>query len=132
MIRTFIQWTSMILTLEASYFLVKVNLGLSPKAIAEISIPHLDYNNEESIKILTKQSVDTKIGLVLLILSFALQIVNALWPLSWNDFGIDRCGAAFSIVFCIIVFIIAYYYSRIKSKRIFNQSMQIIKNRSKK
>jgi len=121
----------MILTLEASYFLIKVNLGLSAKIIAELGTPYFDYH-EETIRSLSKQYVDTQMGFLLLLLSFALQIGNALWPLRWVDFDIAWSGAVASIAFCIIVFVIAYSWSSIKSKRIFNQSTQIIKNRSKK
>ena len=78
----------MILTVGASFFLLKSNLGLSIKTIVELSIPHLDYH-EEILKSLTKQSVDTRVGLFLLLLSFTLQIGNALWPLRIDDFGID-------------------------------------------
>jgi hypothetical protein len=131
MVRTFIQWTSMILTLEASYFLIKATLELSAKTIAELGTPYTDYH-EETIRSFAQQKVNTQVGFWLLLLSFVLQVVNALWPLSWDDFSIDRCGAASSVIFCVIVFIIAYSWSNIKSKRIFNQSMQIIKNRSQK
>lgn len=131
MLRTFLQWTSMILTLEASYFLVRVNLGLSPKVIAELGTPYLDYH-EETIKSLANQYIDTRIGLFLLLLSFVLQIANTLWPLSWVDPIADRNGVVASILFCIIVGVIALLCSRLYSKRIFNRSMQIIKDRDKK
>ena len=131
MFRTFIQMSAMILTVEASFFLLKANLGLSAKIIAELSTPYFDYH-EETLRSLTKQSVDTRVGLFLLLLSFALQMVNALWPLSWNDFGIDWCGVLVSIAFCIVVFVISYLYTRHNSKRLFDQSMQIIKNRHQK
>jgi len=131
MLRTFIQMTVMMLTAEASYFLLKANLGLSAKTIVELSIPHFDYH-AETLRSLTKQSVDTRVGLFLLLLSFALQTGNALWPLRIKDFGIDWRGVLASIAFCIVVLVISYLYTHHNSKRLFDQSMQIIKSRHQK
>jgi uncharacterized membrane protein len=121
----------MMLTAEASFFLLKVNLGLSAKTIAELSIPHFDYH-EETLRSLAKQSIDTRVGLFLLIISVVLQISNTLWPLSYNDFGIDWRGVLISIAFCIVVLVISYLYARHNSKKLFEQSMQIIKTRRRK
>lgn len=128
MFRTFIQMTAMILTVEASFFLIKTNFGLSAKTIVEISIPHFDYH-EETLRSLTKQSVDTRVGLFLLLLSFALQMGNALWPLRIDDFSINWFGILISFTFCSIVFLISYLYARQTSNRLFDQCMQIIKQR---
>lgn len=131
MLRTFVQMSVMMLTIEASFFLLRSNLGLSAKAIAELSTPHFDYH-EETLRSLTKQSVDTRVGLFLLLLSFTLQIGNALWPLRIGDFGIDWRGVLASIAFCIVVLVISYLYTRHHSRRLFDQSMQIIKSRHPK
>ncbi len=131
MVRTFIQMSVMMLTVEASFFLLKANLGLSAKTIAELSIPHFDYHGA-TLRSLSKQSVDTRVGLFLLLLSFALQMLNALWPLSIDDLGIDWRGVVTSIVFCVIVMVISYLYGHHNSKKLFDQAMQIIKNRNEK
>lgn len=128
MLRTFIQMTAMILTLEASFFLIKTNLGLSAKTIVELSIPHFDYH-EETLRSVTKQSVDTRVGLFLLLLSFALQMGNALWPLRIDDFSIDWFGILISFTFCLIVFLISYLYASHKSNEVFDQCMHVIKQR---
>jgi hypothetical protein len=120
----------MILVLEASWFLIKVNLSLSAKVIAELGTPYFDYH-EETIRGLAKQKVDSRIGFILLLLSFILQMVNSLWPMSTDEFSTDKNGALISILFCIIVGTIAFLYSNHSSKRLFEQSMQIIKNRRK-
>lgn len=127
MLRTFIQMSVMMLTVEASFFLLRSNLGLSATMIAELGCSYWDYN-EKAIRSLTKQSVDTRVGLFLLLLSFALQIGNSLWPLSWDDFGIDWRGLLTSIAFCIIVLIISYLYTGHKSEKLFEKSIQIIKS----
>jgi hypothetical protein len=129
MIRTFIQMTSIILTLGASVFLLKANLGLSPKIIAELSRPHLDYH-EGVLKSLSKQSADTRVGFILLLISFILQMGNSLWPLRWKDFGIDWYGVLISIGFCVIILALADMYSRSLSKKFCDQSMQLIKTQT--
>jgi hypothetical protein len=43
-LRTFIQITSLILTLEAAVFLAKGSLGLSAENIARLSVTRLDAN----------------------------------------------------------------------------------------
>jgi hypothetical protein len=131
MLRDFIQTTAMILAAEASFFLLKVNLGLSAKTIAELSVPHLNHR-EETVKSLAKQSTDTRVGFFLLIFSVVLQIGNALWPLTWDDLGTDWRGVLASILFGIVVLISSYLYALHNSKKIFNQSMQIIHGRHKK
>lgn len=128
MLRTFIQMTAMILTLEASFFLIKSNLGLSVKTIVELSIPYFDYH-EETLRSLTKQSVDTRVGFFLLLISFALQMGNALWPLRYKDLIFDWLGGLASIVFCAIVLVISCHYSSRKQKKLFDQCMQTIKQR---
>ena len=45
MLRTFIQVTALVLTLEAAIFLAKGNLGLSPQVIAELGATKVAYND---------------------------------------------------------------------------------------
>jgi hypothetical protein len=131
MLRTFIQMSAMMLTFEAAFFLLKSNLGLSAKTIAELGTPRFDCH-EETLISLSKQSVDTKVGLFLLLLSFTLQMANALWPLKIDEFDIDTCGAIASIIFCVVIFGASLLYTHHKSKRLFDKSMEIIQNRHRK
>jgi hypothetical protein len=132
MIRTFIQMSAMILTLAASVFLLKSNLGLTPNTIAKLSKPHLDYLSDEFVKTFSKQSADTRVGIVLLLLSFALQMGNALWPLRWKDFGIDWHGVLISLGLCVIIITASDLYSRFLSKKLYKQSIEVIKNKAEK
>ena len=129
MIRTFIQMSVMMLTVEASFFLLKANLGLSAKTIAKLGSTCFEYNGEV-LRNLAEQSENTRVGLFLLLLSFVLQMGNTLWPLRWDDFGIDWSGVLASIVFCIVVMVISYLYGCRNSKKLFDRSMEIIKSRS--
>jgi hypothetical protein len=102
MIRTFIQITSLVLTLEAAIFLAKGNLGLSPQAIAEISSTKWDYNSD-LISSLAQQRADTWVGVVLLLGAFFLQMANALWPMRYVDFDVHKGAAAYAVVFSVVL-----------------------------
>lgn len=102
MIRTFIQITSLILTLEATLFLAKGGLGLSAQTIAKLSEPHWDFHLDLS-KNLARQRADTWVGAALLLSAFALQMWNTLWPIRIADFGVHTGAAVYAIVFCVIL-----------------------------
>jgi hypothetical protein len=132
MVRSFIQTTAIILTIGASYFLLKVNLGLTHDTIARLSITYFG-GNKEVAKTLARQSIDTRIGLFLLITSFALQIWNLLWPLTIDDIGaVNRQGILFSIGFCTILLTLAHWGSKKISNKFFTKSMQVIRERLEK
>lgn len=128
MIMSLIQTAVFGLTFASSYFLLKVNLGLSPDTIAKTSlITHSGYNKEIVIS-LAKQSAYTYIGLRLLLLSFLFQMVYLLWPWSIDDIGpLNHWGILLSIIFCFIILILAIWYSKKLSDKLFIKSMHIIK-----
>ena len=116
MIRTFIQITALILTIESAYFLLQGNLGLSPKDIAEVASTKLD-SNPEVVKSLSKQKGDSWIGFALLLSAFLLQLINALWEMRWKDFSINKYGIILSIIMGLIIFIGCHFVSRHISER---------------
>ena len=111
MIRTFIQVTSLVLTLEAAFFLAKGNLGLSVKAIAELASSRWDYH-PVLIDSLSQQHADTWAGVALLLVGFTLQMVNALWPMRWGDLAVHRGAAIFALVFSLVVGFGAFYATK--------------------
>ena len=111
MIRTFIQITALILTIESAYFLLQGNLGLSPKDIAEVASTKLD-SNPEVVKSLSKQKGDSWIGFALLLSAFLLQLINALWEMRWKDFSINKYGIILSIIMGLIIFIGCHFVSK--------------------
>lgn len=111
MLRTFIQITALILTLEAAFFLAKGNLGLSAETIAEISSTKWDYNSNV-IRSLAQQRADTWIGVVFLLLGFVLQMWNALWPMRYDDFAVHKGAAIYALVFSAILGFGAFFLSR--------------------
>ncbi len=116
MLRTFIQITSLILTLESAVFLAKGNLGLSAETIAELSRTRLDYSAPVATS-LAQQRGDTSVGIILLLLAFGLQMGNALWPMSWNDFSINRRGALCALAVSVLIGLGSYYLSGELSRR---------------
>lgn len=117
MVKTITQISAMILTLEASYFLLKANLGLSPEIIAKLSAPCYGYN-KEVLKTLVGQVTDTRVGFILLLISFVLQMINVLWPMRYEDFGIDWLGVIISVIVCTVTFATACCCSRSLSKKL--------------
>jgi hypothetical protein len=57
MIRTFIQVTGLVFTLEAAFFLAKANVGLSAEHIAELASIKWDYN-PDVVRSLAQQRAD--------------------------------------------------------------------------
>ena len=111
MIRTFIQISSLFLTLEAALFLAKGNLGLSARAIAELASAKWDFN-ADLISNLSQQRADTWIGVLLLLIAFALQIVNAMWPMRWSDFTVHKGATVYAVVISIVIGFGAFYLSK--------------------
>jgi hypothetical protein len=119
--------TALILTLVASFFLLKGNLGLTPDIIAKLSSTVWGYNKEVAA-ILAGQSTDTYIGFILLLLAFVLQSINLLWPMRWCDMRANPKGILISIAFCLIVFLILYMVSNKLSNNMLKRSVDIVKN----
>lgn len=111
MIRTFIQIASLVLTLEAALFLAKAGLGLSAAAIVELASTKWDFN-ADLVASLSQQQADTWVGVVLLLIAFALQMTNAMWPLRYADFAVHRGAATYAIILCLTIGFGAFYVSK--------------------
>ena len=122
MLRTFIQFTALIFTLESAIFLVWGNLQLSPRVIAQLAATKLDYN-PDVIKNLSKQYADTWIGVFLLLAAFAFQMWNVLWPMSMGGFMVNLWGVIIAILIGLVVFRLCFLESKKIAAR--NQKMAI-------
>lgn len=111
MLRTFIQVSAILLTLIASVLLVKGALVLTPTDILGLSSSTWDYNRGLA-KNFSKQQADTKIGFMLLLLSFSVQMVNLLWPMRIDDFGVNKIGAAIAILVVSLIFFTCLHVSK--------------------
>lgn len=114
--RTFIQTSALILTLEASYFLLRSNLALETEKIFRLASPGFGFTPAVA-EALAVQSADTTIGLGLLLLGFALQMANLLWPMRYKDFGVDRKGVILSVAGGVLVFIVSLCVASSMAKR---------------
>jgi hypothetical protein len=105
--RTFIQITSILLTLESAIFLAKGSLGLSPQAIAELSTTPWDYN-PGLINNLAQQRADNAVGVLFLIVAIALQLWDIFRPARQEDFPIHRRAAAIAVISSAVLFLVAW------------------------
>lgn len=125
MFRTFLQITSISLTLEAAFFLAKGALGLSAETIAELSATKLGYNSGV-IKSLASQCADTKIGVILLLAAFVLQLWNALLPFRWVDLEAHKGATIYALVFAVVIGFGAYFLSHELASNTENRVKQIL------
>ncbi len=111
MLRTFIQFTSVMVTFLASLFWLRAAVLLTYKDIAALSGRFLGYN-KTSLAGWAAQKTDSLIAGGLLSISFVLQIVNGLLPMSFDDFGIDKIGVIFSLILTIILGLLCSWLSK--------------------
>lgn len=126
MLRTLIQFTALLQAAISAIFLVKGAAGMSLKDMAELSTTKWGYNTHIT-KNLAGQKADTTVGSALLFLSLVLQIINSLWPLSWNDFGISRAGVVLSVMISTAIFFIGRRVSFSLQQKWYKQAERILK-----
>jgi nicotinamide riboside transporter PnuC len=130
-LRSFMDITATILTIAASFFLIKANFGLTPNTIARLSCTIQGWfqwatANEEAIAILSKQSAYTRGGFMLLIVAFLLQMSNLLRPMTIDEIGADNYKVVLlSIAFCTILILITYLYCAKKSNKNMKEGIDI-------
>jgi hypothetical protein len=95
--RTAVQVFVVLLTIEASYFLLRANLGLSPAILAELVATKLDWN-VDILRTLAQQVASTGVGFTLLLLAAAIQVGNLAWEMSYEDFKFDCRGAFIALL----------------------------------
>ena len=126
MLRTFIQVTALSAVLLSSFFLINGILTSSIQDIAELATSKWDYNLDVA-KNLTHQRSDTIVGFVLLLLSFILQSINLLWPISWVDFAVNKKGVIVALIVSMLVFFVAKGASNFLFKNSYKQVENILK-----
>lgn len=75
MFESIIQWTSIILALGATFFLSKANIVMSVKDIAELSATKYG-SNPKVMENLAHQNANSRIGIVLLLISILFQMIS--------------------------------------------------------
>jgi|SRR5467141_970482 len=107
--RTFIQMTSIVVTLWSAIFLAKGNLGLTPAQIAELSSTKYDFN-PDLITSFARQRADTWVGVAFLLLAFGLQLAHEFWPA--DDTGRRRAGVLGAVTFSLAIFVAGWFWAR--------------------
>ena len=111
MLRSFFHFTSLILTLGASGFLLKGNLSLSVENIAELSQTRLGYS-ELVIENLATLQADTWVGFSLLLAAFFCQLCNSPVAVEVKEPGRKRfLGIVGAIIVCAPVLGGSYWWS---------------------
>jgi len=125
MLRTFIQITTLTLTLLSAYFLIAGILDMSLKNMTELSSTYFNHNLS-ALESYTKQKANTIVGFVFLLLSFILALINLLWPMRYSDFTVNYRGIMAALVLTIILFFISNYASKYFSNKWFEEGKVIL------
>ena len=107
MLRTFIQISGLVVTLIASFFWIRGSLALSIKDIAALAGTYWNYN-PATLQNLASQKADSLIAGLLLLVSFSLQSWNAMWPIRFSDFEINKKGVILSLSVSLVLFFICF------------------------
>jgi len=126
MIRTFIQISALTVILLSSFFLIRGTMSLSLEDLSEISKPKWGYHTGVA-KNLVRQRVDTRVGFILLLLSFFLQTGNMLWPMRICDFAVNRKGVFVAIVVSILLFFSANFMSNVLYRNWYSRVEKMLK-----
>jgi len=88
--------------------MVKASLGLSARDIAGLVGTYIGFN-PRLIHSLTAQVTDYRVGAILLVLAFILQMTNVLWPIRYIDFAVSKKGVLLALLIGAFVFVTAYW-----------------------
>ena len=124
-LRTFIQVTALLQVFASSVFLIKGVVGMSVKDIAELSKTGYGYTLGDA-KNLAGQKSNTTVGFVLLLVSLVMQMINLLWPMRLDDFGVNPVGLIIAIVVSIGIFVIGYKISHCLEKKWYSKAKDIL------
>lgn len=100
---------------------------MTPENIANLSSTHFDFSKPIA-EVFAKQAADTRIGLILLLIAFILQMINALWPMRLDDFGIDWHGVLVAIGIAIVLLTFSHWYSKHLAEISYNNALHILQN----
>lgn len=111
MLRTTIQITALCLVLISAIFLVIGDIALSVEDMINLSKMSYGGTDKRMVENLTRQKYNTIVGLVLLLASFVLSLINLLRPMRASDFAVNRIGVMIAILVCVVISIGAYKIS---------------------
>ena len=128
MLRTFCDYTALLLTLGASFFLLKGNLSLGVEDIAELSRTRFGYS-EGVIENLATQQAASWVGFGLLIAAFLCQLRNALVRVKIGESGSPYYGGiVLAVIACAVISLGGWWGTGALASRTMNDAIQILKS----
>ena len=126
MLRSFCQFSAILLTLGSSIFLLRSNLGLGPEQMAELSRTRLDYS-PEVLRSLANQQAEAWVGLAMLLAAFLLSLVVSMMALRIRDLGRPDCrGVVLAALFAIGIAGVGWITADEMAERSFRESVTIL------
>src|SRR5258706_9823192 len=90
-LRTALQFSAILLASEASIFLVLGARRITPAVLAELTETKWDYNLTV-LSTLARENAEARVGVAMLLAGVILQLVNALWPMTFDDYDLSISG----------------------------------------
>ena len=122
MLRTFIQFTALWLTLISAIFLAIGSISLSVEDIAALSKAKYGFNLDVANN-LAQQQAFARVGLFILLLSLGFQMLL----MRWKDFAINWKGIIFSIIFAVVILCLGFYAAKTLQDRTFRKTEIILR-----
>ena len=111
MLRGFVQFTGLFLTIASALFIVKGAALLTPALVEKLSST-MWRANPDIARSLAMQYADARAGAALLVLAAAFQAANGLWPLRNVDFEVSWPGAGLALLFTGACWAAAHRWTR--------------------
>ncbi len=86
-------------------------MSITLQTIAKLASSFWDQNLELAAN-LARQRADTWVGVGLLLLATVLGTGNLLWPLRYEDFDVNRCGAVLALILSVALGVAGLVLSR--------------------
>ena len=132
MLYTILQTSALILTLESAIFLIKGNFTLSAQSITELSGTYWSFN-PYLVESLCRQTMDARVGSILLVLSFFIQMISLWKGPTLDDLGAaNHSGLLIAITIGIIIFVLSWLSSVVFSKSMVSDVKQRLAENNKK
>lgn len=114
MLRAVLEITSICLTLESAFFLLK-NTLIPPSTLMVSCYKQDKKNNDILLTEISKQSGNTRVGIMLLLVSFTLQLRNIYDYPTVSEMGNPPISALYiAIVLSLLVFVMCFFIAKIQ------------------
>ncbi len=126
MLRSFCQFSALLLTLASSGFLLRGNLGLGAEQRAELSRFRLDYS-PEVLRSLSNQQADTWVGFAMLIAAVFFSLRVSMVAPRIADLGRPDCrGFVLAALFAVGIVGVGWITANEMAERSFRESVTIL------